>query len=175
MDGTLDYNDRLTVKIGRDKAAVDAASRSADENDLRGTDQTVTLTFPEGRSLMRLWGSVTINPGNIVTEGEHFYRVNVLPYWELNGDRLSKSDACRSATDRTAAQITDDDCIVTQFGNTATIRFRNVIKDQFNVYVHVNGTEVINEPGDTALAGSFDPGPPGRGQRGEGQACQQGW
>ena len=79
----------------------------------------------------------------------------VVPYWELNGDRLSKSGDCRSATDRTAAQITDDDCIVTQFGNAPTIRFHNVIKDQFNVYVHVNGTEVIREPNNTALAGSF--------------------
>ena len=86
---------------------------------------------------------------------EHFYRVNVLPYWELNGDRLSKSDDCRAATDRTAAQITDNDCIVTQFGNTAIIRFHNVIKDQFNVYVHVNGIQVISEPGNTALAGPF--------------------
>ena len=38
---------------------------------------------------------------------------------------------------------------------TATIRFHNVIKDQFNVYVHVNGIQVITEPGNTALASSF--------------------
>ena len=56
VDGTLDSNDRLTIKTGRDKAAVDAASNIADENDLRGTDQTVVLTFPEGMSLLRLWG-----------------------------------------------------------------------------------------------------------------------
>ena len=37
----------------------------------------------------------------------------------------------------------------------ATIRFHNVIKDQFNVYVHVNGTEVISEPDNTELAGPF--------------------
>ena len=78
-----------------------------------------------------------------------------MPYWELNGDRLSKSDDCRAATDRTAAQITENNCIVTQFGNTATIRFHNVIKDQFNVYVHVNGNQVISEPDNTALAGSI--------------------
>ena len=86
---------------------------------------------------------------------EHFYRVNVVPYWELNGDRLSKSDDCRSEPDRTAGQITDDDCIVRQYGSDATIRFHNVITDQFNVYVHVNGTQVITEPDDTALGGSF--------------------
>ena len=72
--GTLDSDDRLNVKIGRDKAAVDAASESADESDLRGTDQTVTLTFPVGRSLMRLWGDEDGSPGG---SEEHFYRVNV--------------------------------------------------------------------------------------------------
>ena len=72
--GTLDSNDRLNVKIGRDKAAVDAASESADESDLRGTDQTVTLTFPVGISLMRVWGDENTSPGG---SEEHFYRVNV--------------------------------------------------------------------------------------------------
>ena len=72
--GTLDSDDRLNVKIGRDKAAVDAASRSADESDLRGTDQTVTLTFPAGISLMRVWGDENTSPGG---SEEHFYRVNV--------------------------------------------------------------------------------------------------
>ena len=74
VDGTLDSNDRLTVKIGRDKAAVDAASESADESDLRGTDQTVTLAFPAGISLMRVWGDEDGSPGG---SEEHFYRVNV--------------------------------------------------------------------------------------------------
>ena len=74
VDGTLDSNDRLTVKIGVDKAAVDTASAVADESDLRGTDQTVTLTFPVGRSLMRLWGDEDGSPGG---SEEHFYRVNV--------------------------------------------------------------------------------------------------
>ena len=74
VDGTLDSNDRLSVKIGRDKAAVDAASPVADESDLRGTDQTVTLTFPAGRSLMRLWGDEDGTSGGSEV---HFYRVNV--------------------------------------------------------------------------------------------------
>ena len=153
VDGTLDSNDRLGVKIGRDKAAVDAASNAIDASDLVGADAEATLTFQVGRNLMRLWGDEDGSGGS--SSEEHFYRVNVVPYWELNGDRLSKSDDCRAATDRTAAEITDDDCIVTQFGNTATIWFHNVIKDQFNVYVHVNGTQVITEPGNTDLAGSF--------------------
>ena len=152
--GTLDSDDRLNIKIGRDKAAVDAASTVADESDLRGTDQEETLTFEVGRNLLRLWGDEDGSGGS--SSEEHFYRVNVVPYWELNGDELSKSDDCRAATDRTAADITDDDCIVTQFSNTATIQFHNVITDQFNVYVWVNGTRVIDEPDDTDLAGSFD-------------------
>ena len=47
------------------------------------------------------------------------------------------------------------DCIVTQFGNTAELRFFNVIKEQFNVYVEVNETNVINEPSTTDLGSSF--------------------
>ena len=72
--GTLDSNDRLTIKTGRDKAAVDAASNIADENDLRGTDQTVVLTFPEGMSLLRLWGD---EDGTAGGGEEHFFQVNV--------------------------------------------------------------------------------------------------
>ena len=56
VDGTLDSNDRLNVKIGRDKAAVDAASNAVDQDDLVGTDAEATLTFQVGRNLMRLWG-----------------------------------------------------------------------------------------------------------------------
>ena len=74
VDGTLDSNDRLTIKTGRDKAAVDAASTSADESTLRGTDQTVVLTFPEGMSLMRLWGD---EDGTAGGGEEHFFQVNV--------------------------------------------------------------------------------------------------
>ena len=150
--GTLDSDDRLTVKIGRDKAAVDSASTAVDQGDLRGTGQEATLTFQVGRNLLRLWGDEDGTSGG---GEEHFYRVNVVPYWELSGARLSKSDGCRSATARTAAQITDDDCIVTLFGKSATIRFYNVITAQFNVYVYLNGTRVINEPDNTALAASF--------------------
>ena len=153
-DGTLDSDDRIRIKIGRDKAAVDTASTVVDEDDIFDFDEEkeAELTFQAGRNLMHLWGDEDGTSGG---GEEHFYRVNVVPYWELNGDRLSKSDDCRAESARTAAQITDDDCIVTQLGYTATIRFHNVIKDQFNVYVHVNGTQVITEPGNTALAGPF--------------------
>ena len=86
VDGTLDSNDRLNIKIGRDKAAVDAASESADESDLRGTDQTVTLTFPAGISLMRVWGDEDSSPGG---SEEHFYRVNV--------ERIAMIEAVKSS------------------------------------------------------------------------------
>ena len=75
--GTLDSNDRLNVKIGRDKAAVDAASNAVDASDLVGADAEATLTFQVGRNLMRLWGDED-GPGGSSSE-EHFYRVNVYP------------------------------------------------------------------------------------------------
>ena len=149
VDGEVDSDDRLTVKTGRDK---DNLTEHADQGDLRGTDQGVDLTFLPGRSLLRIWGDEDESSGG---GEEHFFRVNLVPYWELNGDRLSKSDDCKSTTDRTASEITDDDCIVTQFGNTAKIQFSNVIHAQFNVYVHVNTTEIVKEPGDSDLANPF--------------------
>ena len=152
VDGTLDSDDRLNIKIGRDKAAVDAASNAVDQDDLVGADAEATLTFQVGRNLMRLWGDEDGTSGGSEV---HFYRVNVLPYWELNGDRLSKSDDCRTGSDRTAAQITDDDCIVTQYGSDATIQFHNVIAAQYFVEVWVNGALVIEDPDDTALGSSF--------------------
>ena len=154
VDGTLDSDDRIGLKVGRDKAAVDAASESANENDLRGTNQTVTLTFPEGRNLLRVWGDEDETGGG----EEHFFRVNVVPYWEWNGNILSKDSDCRDTTANAPAvgEITDDDCIVTAaFGNTAELRFFNVINEHFNVYVYVNGVEVINEPSTTDLGSSF--------------------
>ncbi len=152
VQGTVDSDDRLSIKTGRDKAAVDTASDVADADDLRGTDQTVTLTLPEGRSLLRLWGDDDEVAGD---EEEHFFRVNVMPYWEWNGDRLSKDSACQSATARTAAQITNTDCILSQIGKTAELQFHNVISDHFNAYVDVNTVRKVNTPGDTALASPF--------------------
>ena len=152
VQGTVDSDDRINIKTGRDKTAVDAASNIADENDLRGTDQTVTLTLPEGRSLLRLWGDDDEVAGD---EEEHFFRVNVTPYWEWNGDRLSKDSACQSATARTATQITNTDCILTQIGNTAELQFHNVINNHFNAYVDVNTVRKVDTPGDTPLANPF--------------------
>ena len=74
VDGTVDSDDRINIKTGRDKAAVDGASTSADESTLRGTDQTVVLTFPEGMSLLRLWGD---EDGTAGGGEEHFFQVNV--------------------------------------------------------------------------------------------------
>ena len=102
---------------------------------------------------MRVWGDENDEPGG---EETHFFRVNVVPYWEWNGNRLSKDSDCRDTTANapTVDEITDADCIVTQFGNTAELRFFNVINEHFNVYVGVNGTNVISEPSTTDL-GSF--------------------
>ena len=102
---------------------------------------------------MRIWGDEDATSGG---SEEHFFRVNVVPYWELSGNRLSKDSDCQSVPARTAAQITDDDCILTQFGNTAKLRFHNVILAQYNVYVDVNGSRVVTEPDDAALGAAFD-------------------
>ena len=147
LDGTPVGSPEFTFHITRTFSLITVDTGVADEGDFSNDGDSVDLTFEAGRNLFYLY--------DLDTDTGHYFRVNVVPYWELNGDRLSKSDDCRAATDRTAAQITDDDCIVTQFGNAPTIRFHNVIKDQFNVYVHVNGIRVINEPNDTDLAGPF--------------------
>ena len=150
--GTVDSDDRMTVRTGRDSAAVDAATATADQDDLRGTDRTATLTLAEGRHLLRLWADEDSTPGG---SEEHFFRVNVLPYWELNGQELSRDSDCQSTSAPELAAITDSDCIVTQSGNTGSIRFHNVTTEQFNAYVSVNGSEVIREPDDTALGAPF--------------------
>ena len=79
----------------------------------------------------------------------------MVPYWEWNGNRLSKSSDCQSTSARTADQVTDEDCIVTQFRNSASVQFHNVITKHFNVYVEVNGITDVDEPDNTALGSSF--------------------
>ena len=152
VHGTVDSDDRMTVRTGRDSAAVDAAATATDQDDLRGTDRTATLTLAEGRHLLRLWADEDTSSGG---SEEHFFRVNIRPYWELNDERLSKDSDCRSATDPTLGDITDGDCIVAQSGNSGSIRFHNVTTEHFNVYVSVNGSEVIREPDAAALGGPF--------------------
>ena len=102
-----------------------------------------------------MWGDEDDTAGG---SEEHFFRINVVPYWEWNGDILSKDSDCRDITANAPAvdEITDDDCIVApQFGNTAELRFFNVINEHFNVYVEVNGTNVISEPSTSDLGSSF--------------------
>ena len=152
--GSLDTDDRIDIKIGRDLSEVNAASTSVDQDDLPGGLGRVPVTFQVGRNLMRVWGDEDEVSGG---EETHFYRVNVLPYWEWNGERLSKDSDCRDTTSNAPAvgDITDADCIVKKLGDTAEVRFFNVIKEQFNVYVEVNETNVINEPSTTDLGSSF--------------------
>ena len=146
--GTLDTDDRVSVKVGRDFAGL---TDVADQSDLQGENQRILLDLQPGRNLLRVWGDENEAPGG--TE-QHFFRINVVPYWELDGERLSKDSACRSATTRTAAEITDSKCILTNF-KPGFFRFHNVISDQFNAYVDVNTVEIVNEPGNTALAEPF--------------------
>ena len=149
--GTLDGDDRVEVRIGRDLAGLTSV---AFESDLQGANKRITPTFQPGRNLLRVWGDEDGDPGG--TES-HYFRINVLPYWEWNGERLSKDSDCRDTTANapTVDEITDDDCIINNFGDTAELRFFNVTKEHFNVYVDVNGTNVISEPSTSDLGSSF--------------------
>ncbi len=146
--GTLDSDDRVEVRIGRDLAGLTSV---AYESDLQGLNKRITPTFQPGRNLLRVWGDEDGDSGG--TE-QHFFRINVVPYWELNGDQLSKDDDCQSTTARTAAQITDSDCILTTL-DPAVFRFYNVISDHFNAYVDLNTVRQVDAPDDTALGKPF--------------------
>ena len=146
--GTVDSDDRLSIKTGRDKTAVDGASTSADESDLRGADQTVILTLPEGRSLMRLWGDEDEASGD---SEEHFYRVNVLPSWTLDGQTLPTHPDCRQDKDASNPDYSSANCSV-QTGKTGPdFQFVNTLHDHYNVYVYVNGSTAINQPGSSNI------------------------
>ena len=69
VDGTLQSSDdRLIVKIGRDISNADSAPAVVEHNDLRGTDQEVTLTFRVGENLLHVSG--------------HYFLVIVDEEWE---------------------------------------------------------------------------------------------
>ena len=151
--GTLDSDDEVSVRIGRTFAV---STVVADESDLQGPNKRINPTFQPGRNILTIWGDED-GSGSTAAE-QHFFRINVVPYWEWNGERLSKDSDCRDTTANapTVDEITDDDCIVApEFGNTAELRFFNVINDHFNVYVEVNETNVISEPSTTDLGSSF--------------------
>ena len=156
IDGTKDVDDRIKIKVGRDKAAVDAETAGPDQNNFPSDGSSTNLSFQPGRNLLSVWGDEDGSGSTAPTE--HFFRINLVPYWEWNGNTLSKDSDCRDTTANAPAvgDITDDDCIVApQFGNTAELRFFNVINEHFNVYVEVNETNVINEPSTTDLGSSF--------------------
>ena len=135
------------VKVDRDKAALDANPQTvAALADFNEAGDSKDITFEVGRNLMLMNGG-----------SDHFFRVNVVPYWEWNGNTLSKDSDCRDTTANAPAvgDITDADCIVKKLGDTAEVQFFNVIQEHFNVYVDVNGTNVINEPSTTDLGSSF--------------------
>ena len=151
--GTLDSDDEVTVRIGR---TFTGSTEVADESDLQGPNKRINPTFQPGRNILTIWGDED-GSGSTAAE-QHFFRINVVPYWEWNSERLSKDSDCRDTTANAPAvgDITDADCIVApQFGNTAELRFFNVINEHFNVYVEVNGTNVISEPSTSDLGSSF--------------------
>ena len=139
VDGTIDSDDRLTVQAGRNK---DNLTQHADQDDLRGTDQGVDLTFVPRHHLLRVWGDEDSSGGG----EEHFFRVNVVPVWSLGGEQLSKSSDCRSSTTRTASDITHSDCIVEIEPSAPSFRFKDLLVGQYDVYVSVNGTVVVDNP-----------------------------
>ena len=179
VDGTVDSDDWIIVRTNRNLAEMNAdiaatTDPAADQDDLRGEDQTVTLTFPEGRSLLRIFGDEdeTFGGGEL-----YHFRVNVVPYWEMNGQRLSKDSACQATTANapTVDEITDEKCIIRQSGRVGSFRFYNVIKEQFNEYVDVNATRIISEPETTTLIGRFARRcSAGRNQPDKDQACRRG-
>ena len=142
----------LSVRTGRDLLSAFNDPIIAGASDFAGVDTRIRLNLPPGRSLLRLNGREGQDTNTIRT---YFYRINVVPYWELNGEQLSRSDDCKSTTDLTASEITDADCIALVHGNTVNLQFRNVIKAQFNAYVYVNTTEVVDAPEDSDLANPF--------------------
>ena len=157
--GTLDSNDRISIKTGRDKAAVDPASTSADESTLRGTDQTAILSFLEGRNLMRLWGD---EDGAAGDSEEHFFQINVLPSWTLDGQTLPTHSDCRQDKDATNPDYSSENCSVQTGKTNPNWKFVNTLHAHYNVYVYVNGNTAINQPGSSnigdAVALSFNQG-----------------
>ena len=165
--GALDGDDRVSVRIGRDLLR---AAEVADQSDLQGPNKRIRPTFQPGRNLLRVWGDEDEASGG---EETHFFRINVLPYWELNGVRLSKDDDCQSTTARTAAQITDSDCILTTL-NPAVFRLYNVINEYFNLYVDVNGDRISQRARRHRPGRAVHVGPRRRRERPGGQAGRQG-
>ena len=150
--GTLGSNAGVAVRIGRNFMA---STEVADESDLQGPNKRINPTFQPGRNILSIWG----DEDDRDTDGveQHYFRINVVPYWEWNGNTLSKDSDCRDTTANAPAvdDITDDCIVAPKFGNTAELRFFNVINEHFNVYVEVNGTNVISEPSTTDLGSSF--------------------
>ena len=158
--GTLDSNDRITIKAGRDKTAVDGASTSADESTLRGTDQTVVLTFPEGTQPHCACGAT--RTAQRATARSTSSEVNVLPSWTLDGQTLPTHSNCRQVKDATNPDYSSSNCSVQTGKTNPNFQFVNTLHAHYNVYVYVNGNTAINQPGSSnvgdAVALSLNPG-----------------
>ena len=88
IDGTKDVDDRIKIKVGRDKAAVDAETAGPDQNNFPSDGSSANLSFQPGRNLLSVWGDEDGSGSTAPTE--HFFRINLVPYWELNGEHSVK-------------------------------------------------------------------------------------
>ena len=91
LEGTLASGD-VNFRIGRNNTAALAAPTAARESDFPTDGAQVDLTFQVGRNLLRAHDDTTS------AGATHIFRVNVVPYWEWNGNRLSKDSDCQSTS-----------------------------------------------------------------------------
>ena len=82
-------------------------------------------------------------------------KVLKIPTWDLAGQRLSKSSDCRSAVDRMLSEIDDRDCMVTVSGSNRELQLNGVSTEDYNVYIDVNGTRVVDEPSQSEIDDGF--------------------
>ena len=105
--GTYDSNDRMSVRTGPGRNNLTTVAEG-DIEDLDGASD-LDLTFQPGRNLLRLWGD---EDGNAGGAKEHFYRVNVLPTWTLDGQTLSRHADCRQAEDAANPVTSSAECMI---------------------------------------------------------------
>ena len=147
--GTYDSNDRMSVRTGRDKDNLTTVAEGNIE-DLDGTSD-LDLTFEPGRNLLRLWGD---EDGNAGGAKEHFYRVNVLPTWTLDGQTISRHADCRQAEDAANPVTSSAECMTQTADSTPDFQFVNVDAAHFDVYLDVNGNRIIDTPDNAAIGNS---------------------
>ena len=76
VDGTLDAGAGFSIQIARTGAGTLTASSVASAADFPSDGDSVDVTFPAGRNVLAIFYNGTT----------HYFRVNVVPYWEWDGD-----------------------------------------------------------------------------------------